>query len=126
VPSILHYTNPGDVVLDGFCGSGMTGVAAKWCALAPTAYRLQLENDFSARGQTPPAWGDRAVVLNDLSPAATFISSNHCLPFDPERFAVAASALLQTAAQEIGWMYETLHSDRKTKGRINVTVWRDD
>jgi hypothetical protein len=25
---ILHYTDPGDVVLDGFCGTGMTGVAA--------------------------------------------------------------------------------------------------
>jgi len=25
---ILHYTEPGDVVLDGFCGTGMTGVAA--------------------------------------------------------------------------------------------------
>jgi DNA modification methylase len=28
VPSILHYTEPGDIVLDGFAGSGMTGVAA--------------------------------------------------------------------------------------------------
>jgi 16S rRNA G966 N2-methylase RsmD len=125
VPSILHYTDPGDVVLDGFCGSGMTGVAAKWCSLAPAAYRLQLEKEWSARGQTPPLWGDRAVVLNDLSPAATFISSNHCLPFDSESFSVAASALLRTAAKEIGWMYETLHSDRKTKGRINFTVWSD-
>ena len=35
VPSILHYTEPGDVVLDGFCGSGMTGVAAQWCGAAP-------------------------------------------------------------------------------------------
>lgn len=25
---ILHYTKPNDVVLDGFCGTGMTGVAA--------------------------------------------------------------------------------------------------
>jgi DNA modification methylase len=25
---ILHYTEPGDVVFDGFCGTGMTGVAA--------------------------------------------------------------------------------------------------
>ena len=25
---ILHYTDPGDIVLDGFCGTGMTGVAA--------------------------------------------------------------------------------------------------
>jgi len=29
VPSILHYTQPGDIILDGFCGSGMTGVAAQ-------------------------------------------------------------------------------------------------
>lgn len=28
---ILHYTKPGDIVLDGFCGSGMTGVAASLC-----------------------------------------------------------------------------------------------
>jgi DNA modification methylase len=25
---ILHYTQPGDIVLDGFAGTGMTGVAA--------------------------------------------------------------------------------------------------
>jgi hypothetical protein len=28
---ILHYTNPGDIVFDGFCGTGMTGVAAQMC-----------------------------------------------------------------------------------------------
>ena len=28
---ILHYTKPGDIILDGFCGTGMTGVAAKAC-----------------------------------------------------------------------------------------------
>ena len=42
VPSILHYTQPGDLVFDGFCGSGMTGVAAQWCGTrrrAPTAKR---------------------------------------------------------------------------------------
>jgi predicted RNA-binding Zn-ribbon protein involved in translation (DUF1610 family) len=125
VPSILHYTEPGDVVLDGFCGSGMTGVAAKWCSVAPATYRLQLQNEASARGQSSPLWGDRAVVLNDLSPAATFISANHCLPFDAHRFSIAAAELLRTAQKEIGWMYETLHSDGKTKGKINFTVWSD-
>jgi len=35
VPSILHYTKPGDLVLDGFCGSGMTGVAA-----GPRSFRI--------------------------------------------------------------------------------------
>ena len=34
VPSILHFTEPGDIVLDGFAGSGMTGVAAQWCGTA--------------------------------------------------------------------------------------------
>ncbi len=45
VPSILHYTEPGDLVLDGFAGSGMTGVAALWCGDAPADYRAQVEAD---------------------------------------------------------------------------------
>lgn len=28
---ILHYTQPGDLLFDGFCGTGMTGVAAQLC-----------------------------------------------------------------------------------------------
>jgi DNA modification methylase len=28
---ILHYTEPGDIVFDGFCGTGMTGVATQLC-----------------------------------------------------------------------------------------------
>ena len=43
VPSILHYTEPGDLVLDGFAGTGMTGVAAQWCDSAPEHYRKGLE-----------------------------------------------------------------------------------
>jgi hypothetical protein len=34
VPSILHYTTPGDIVLDGLAGSGMNGLAAQWCGSA--------------------------------------------------------------------------------------------
>ena len=125
VPSILHYTEPGDIVLDGFAGSGMTGVAAKWCGVAPASYRKQLEKEWSANGERPPRWGDRPIILNELSPVATFISANHCLPFNPKQFFSAASALLEKAAQDIGWMYETVHTDDKTKGRINYTVWSD-
>ena len=33
---ILHYTDPGDIVLDAFCGSGMTGVAAQLCGAIET------------------------------------------------------------------------------------------
>ncbi|WP_022652890.1 DNA methyltransferase [Aquaspirillum serpens] len=123
VPSILHYTEPGDIVLDGFCGSGMTGVAAQWCGSAPSAYRHELETEWKKQGKTAPKWGARRVILNDLSPAATFIAANYNLPFDIEAFAKTGQDLLKEVEREIGWMYETLHTDGKTKGRIEYTVW---
>ena len=125
VPSILHYTQPGDVVLDGFCGSGMTGVAAQWCGTAPPAYRRTLEQRWHAEGRPPPAWGGRRVVLGDLSPAATFIAANYNLPFDVEAFHAAAGRLLEEVDAEVGWMYETRHTDGRTTGRIDYTVWSE-
>lgn len=123
VPSILHYTEPGDIVLDGFGGSGMTGVAAQWCGSAPSVYRHELEIQWKKQGKAAPKWGARRVILNDLSPAATFIAANYNLPFNVETFAKEGKKLLNEVAQELGWMYETLHKDGKTKGRIEYTVW---
>ena len=125
VPSILHYTQPGDIVLDGFAGSGMTGVAAQWCGSAPAAYRHELEMSWKKEGRPAPKWGARRAILNDLSPAATFIAANYNIPFDVDAFAKAGKQLLKEVEQEIGWMYETLHSDGKTKGRIDYTVWSE-
>ncbi len=148
VPSILHYTEPGDVVLDGFCGSGMTGVAAQWCGTAPKDYRCKVEAEFAKQGLAKPEWGARRAVLNDLSPAATFIAANYNLPFDVREFARAGKRILDEVEQEIGWMYRTVHSCTKdTKehedeirkvllgetscpswmkiGRIEYTVWSE-
>ncbi|MDR1164743.1 MAG: site-specific DNA-methyltransferase [Deltaproteobacteria bacterium] len=125
VPSILHYTQPGDVVLDGFAGSGMTGVAAKWCGAAPASYRFGLELACKHEGRSAPRWGARQAVLNDLSPAATFIAANYNIPFDVEAFAKAGRQLLKDVERSVGWMYETLHSDGKTKGRVEYTVWSE-
>ena len=125
VPSILHYTKPGDLVLDGFAGSGMTGVAAQWCGTAPESYRKALEAQWSGEGFGKPRWGARYAVLNDLSPAAGFIAANYTLPFDVTAFADAGRALLDEVEEELGWMYETLHSDGKTRGRIDYTVWSE-
>ena len=125
VPSILHYTQPGDLVLDGFAGSGMSGVAAQCCACAPAAYRRELELKWQRQGKPAPQWGARRAILNDLSPAATFIAANYNIPFDVDAFARAGKQLLKEVEQEIGWMYETLHSDGKTKARIDYTVWSE-
>ncbi|AOR77785.1 DNA methyltransferase [Novosphingobium resinovorum] len=125
VPSILHYTEPGDIVLDGFAGSGMTGVAAQWCGTAPATYRHKLEMEWKKAGTPAPKWGARRVVLNDLSPAATFISANNNLPFLADAYEESGKRLLAELWTSIRWMYETLHSDGKTLGRIEYTVWSE-
>ncbi|ESZ65717.1 DNA methyltransferase [Mesorhizobium sp. L103C131B0] len=125
VPSILHYTEPGDIVLDGFAGSGMTGVAAQWCGSASAEYRKRLEAEWSKQGLAKPKWGARRSILNDLGPAATFIAANYTLPFDVAAFSRAAQRILAEVEKELGWMYETLHTDGKSKGRINFTVWSE-
>src|SRR5207248_6736903 len=69
---ILHYTKPGDVIYDGFCGSGMTGVAAALCGTLPAEERAAVERDMPG-----VKWGRRIAVLNDISPAAAFIAHNY-------------------------------------------------
>lgn len=124
VPYLLHYTDPGDVVLDGFAGSGMTGVAAQWCGLAPKAERDAIEAAFMAADRSAPSWGARAAILNDLGPAATFIAANYLEPLDERVFAKAGRAILDEVESELGWMYETRHIDGRT-GRIEFTVWSE-
>jgi len=135
---ILHYTEPGDVVFDGFCGTGMTGVAAQMCGdktvVESLGYRvekdgiiLQQETDENGKMIWKPfsKLGSRRAMLNDLSPAATFIAYNYNTPMDVTAFEREAKRILKEVEDECGWMYETLHSDGKTKGKINYTVWSD-
>ncbi|MDM8523974.1 DNA methyltransferase [Desulfococcaceae bacterium HSG8] len=112
---IEHYTDEGDIVLDGFCGTGMTGVAA------------QLLN--------------RKAILSDLSPIATFIAYNYNNPVDVDEFEREAKRILKEVEDECGWMYETRHVEadedipeslkkirekhQEKKGKINYTVWSD-
>jgi predicted RNA-binding Zn-ribbon protein involved in translation (DUF1610 family) len=125
VPSILHYTRPGDIVLDGFCGSGMTGLAAQWCGAAPPEYRQRIAAERAMSGLSAPEWGRRHCILNDLGPAASFIAAGNNLPFDIEGFRSEASRILQEVAQDLGWMYETRHMGGESIGTINVTVWSE-
>ena len=135
---ILHYTEPGDIVFDGFCGTGMTGVAAQLCGdravVESLGFRveqdgtiLQEETDENGNKTWMPfsRLGARRAVLNDLSPAATFIAYNYNTPVDVAAFEKEAKRILKEVEDECGWMYETLHTDGKTKGKINYTVWSD-
>lgn len=122
---ILHYTEPGDIVLDGFAGSGMTGVAAQMCGNPELEFKRTVETEWKAAGVELPKWSSRRVILNDIGIAATFIEANYNLPFNVKAFELEAQRILDELKQEIGWMYETLHTDGKTKGQINYTVWSD-
>jgi DNA modification methylase len=135
---ILHYTEPGDIVFDGFCGTGMTGVAAQLCGdrkvveslgfqVEQDGTILQEETDENGNKTWTPfsRLGTRRAVLNDLSPAATFIAYNYNTPVDVKAFEKEAKRILKEVEDECGWMYETLHTDGRTKGKINYTVWSD-
>jgi DNA modification methylase/rubredoxin len=126
---ILHYTEPGDIVFDGFCGTGMTGVAAQLCAdrkvVQSLGYHIQEDGTIlDEQGKPFSKLGARKAILNDLSPAATFISYNYNTPVDVKAFEREAKQILKEVEDECGWMYETHHSDGRI-GRINYTVWSD-
>ena len=127
---ILHYTEPGDIVFDGFCGSGMTGVAALLCGnttvIESLGYRVVNNGVIQQEGgEVIGKRGARLAILNDLSPAATFIASNYNIPANIPLFQESAYTLLTDFGDEFGWMYETIHKDTAEKGRINYTIWSD-
>ncbi len=78
---IDYYTRPGDVVLDPFCGSGMTGVAA--------------------------AEKGRKALLSDLSPAATFIAFNLTVPTDATSYLDAIHTILEATKSLEHQLYDT-------------------
>jgi len=127
---ILHYTDPGDVVFDGFCGTGMTGVAAQLCGdknmVESLGYRVQDDGTIlDDQGRLVSYLGARKAVLVELSPAATFIAHNYNNPVDAIAFEQEAERVLVEVEEECGWMYETLHSDNTTKAKINYVIWSD-
>lgn len=128
---ILHYTNPGDVILDGFSGSGMTGVAAQMCGQPDSAFRMEIEHSMPS-----VKWGSRKAILNDLSPAATFITNGQNAKVDGLWYEQNATKLLNDSEKEYGWVYQTRHTEGnnggqltldtgKKIGTINYTVWSD-
>ena len=102
IPYILHYTQPGDVVLDPFCGSGMTGVAAQMCANPPEDLLAQFP-DLKDRV------GPRACILNDLSPAACHIAYNYNPPVDVDALRREFERIKAAVKDEFAWLYGTEH-----------------
>ena len=116
---LLHYTEPGDIVLDGFCGTGMTGVAAQACGAPAGDLRREIESEMPG-----VRWGTRRAVLSDLSPAATFIAAGLNLPIDSKAFDRCSAEILDEFEAKWGWMYRT--TDERGKERaLDYVVWSE-
>jgi hypothetical protein len=116
---LLHYTDAGDVVLDGFCGTGMTGVAAQACAAPALSVRREIEAEMGA-----VRWGSRRAALSDLSPSATFIAAGLNLPIDAKAFDRRSAEILDEFEAEWGWMYRTT-DDRGREQPLDYVVWSE-
>ena len=94
-PYVAHHTRPGGLVLDPFCGSGMTGLAAR---------RL-----------------GRHAILNDLSYGAAHLAWNLCEPCDPGELQEAARSILVNIADEYAELFATPGRGRSS-GTIRWTL----
>ena len=97
-PFIKHFSRPGDVVLDPFCGTGMTGVAA------------QLSG--------------RRAVLSDLSVVATHLAYNHTRPCNPAELQQAFDEIARDLHDEFRELYAC--TDGKERGYLRYTLWGRD
>jgi len=122
---ILHYTQPGDIVLDGFAGTGMTGVAASLCENPDLELKYLIEKEFQNQNTQKIAWGKRHCICGDLSPVASFIAANYNINTDVNEFEEEAIRTLQKVDNEFDWMMKTIHPGTSSECFINYTVWSD-
>lgn len=125
---ILHYTQPGDIVLDGFAGTGMTGVAASACGNPDADAITEIESDFKDNGFDKPNWGQRRAICGDLSPLCFHISSNYNSSVNRLELQEAVNNIIGKLNDRFGHFYELpvkLGEKIKVKAHINYFVWSE-
>ena len=121
---ILHYTQPGDIVLDGFAGTGMTGVAASLCGQPDEDTKSAISSDFKNAGFNNPEWGIRHAVCGDLSPLCFHISSNYNHYIDVQSLSKAVEDVTTELKEKFNNLYE-VQLKNSAKGHINYFVWSE-
>jgi DNA modification methylase/transcriptional regulator with XRE-family HTH domain len=94
---LSYYLPRGGMILDPFAGSGMTGVAA--------------------------TVGGLDCILNELSPAACFISDRFAATVSPLEFEAGVDALLSELSELRRQLYSTACRECGRKTELLYTVW---
>lgn len=121
---LLFYTQPGDIILDGFSGTGMTGIASQVAARPDVELKFKVEDHFKNVLGLTPSWGGRKAILSDLSPVASFISRNFNHDTDLSTLELKANEILKEVKKECQWMFSTKHTNG-TICEINYVLWSE-
>ncbi|MDQ7782266.1 MAG: DNA methyltransferase [Desulfomonilaceae bacterium] len=97
---VRHFTTEGDLVLDPFCGSGSTALAA--------------------------LTSGRNAVAIDASPAATFITRFYLSRCDPEVLWHRFNVLCQEVDSEIRYLYDTTCHKCGRAGTIHYVIYSNE
>lgn len=115
---ILHFTKPGDMVYDGFCGTGMTGVAALMCGSGNEFDQIEGKEPFYEQGI-------RNAILCDLSVNATHISANYTKHIRSSTFQKYFSEFIKACENSVGWAYKSTDGKSNRPCEINYCVWSE-
>ncbi len=111
---ILHYTEPGDIVYDGFAGTSMTGVAAGKCG----------DSEEMSTYKIVGKEGVRNCICGDLSPIASFIGYNFNHPVPLGQIRSETNSIISSVEKELGNFYKTHHKNGQY-GVISYVLWSD-
>ncbi|KUO63977.1 MAG: hypothetical protein APF83_08760 [Lutibacter sp. BRH_c52] len=117
---LMHYTQPGDIVFDGFCGTGMTAVAASHCGNLSNDLKFEIESEFIGE---EIKMGTRKAIVSDLSPIASHISYGANKKIDNFSFKKIAIKILEDVEKELGYLYKTRVNGKLEN--INYIIWSD-
>lgn len=120
---LLHYTQPGDIIIDNFAGTGMAGVACQLATTPDDNTKERFNKFWQINFNSSPNWGVRHAILGDLSPIASFITYNYNNFVDAKEFSQIANSILEQLKSELGYTYEL--TTKEGPGIINYIVWSE-
>ncbi len=95
---IEHYSSEGDIVLDPFCGSGVTAIEALKAG--------------------------RKAIATDLDPTSSFITTMTAMPIELKSFAQAFKDIEKKVRKKIDSLYQTTCSKCRRSVIIEATIWQ--